>query len=171
MKGHAGRKGVALAIGSLTATDLAWLAGYLEGEGSFMKGPPSNSGLPVVSFQTTDEDIAARVAAMFAVSYFSTAKARDYYKDAFRARLSGSRAVGLMKKLRPFMGVRRQAQIDTAIQSYAPAPPRGGNRKLTADQVREIRAATGTLREIGCRYGIHHSAICKIRKGRQYKDF
>lgn len=45
--------------------DLHWLAGLLEGEGSFLKGPPSAPRHPVVALQMTDEDVVSRVAAMF----------------------------------------------------------------------------------------------------------
>lgn len=44
--------------------DRYWLAGLLEGEGSFLKGPPSAPRYPVLSLQMTDEDVVARVAAM-----------------------------------------------------------------------------------------------------------
>jgi hypothetical protein len=39
---------------------LIWLAGILEGEGSFMKGPPSSPNRPVISMVTTDIDVALR---------------------------------------------------------------------------------------------------------------
>ena len=34
---------------SLSLTELHWLAGLLEGEGSFMAGPPSSPGLPIIA--------------------------------------------------------------------------------------------------------------------------
>ncbi len=37
-----------------------WLSGWLEGEGSFMKGPPSQLNLPVVSGCSTDKDVMQR---------------------------------------------------------------------------------------------------------------
>jgi len=43
--------------------------------------------------------------------------------------------------------------------------------KLTEAQVREIRASTGTLRELAERYGVNKSRICGIRLGRMWKDF
>jgi hypothetical protein len=45
-------------------SDLHWLAGLLEGEGSFLKGPPSAPRHPILALQMTDEDVVARVAAM-----------------------------------------------------------------------------------------------------------
>lgn len=41
---------------------------------------------------------------------------------------------------------------------------------LTLDKVREIRAAEGSTREIGERYGISKSAVSKIRRGAYWPD-
>jgi hypothetical protein len=38
--------------------------------------------------------------------------------------------------------------------------------KLSDDQVREVRAAGGTYRSIGTKYGISASAVCLIKAGR-----
>lgn len=42
--------------------------------------------------------------------------------------------------------------------------------KLTAEQVREIRSASGSLREIGTRFGVTHKTIEDIKKGRIWKQ-
>jgi hypothetical protein len=46
-------------------------------------------------------------------------------------------------------------------------------RKLTVDQVREIRASwkpQPSLAELGRRYGIDRKAVARIIKGETYKD-
>jgi hypothetical protein len=43
-----------------SAAELAWLAGLLEGEGSFMPGPPSNPRMPIICLAMNDEDVMAR---------------------------------------------------------------------------------------------------------------
>ena len=50
--------------------ELYWLAGLLEGEGSFMRGAPSRPNTPMVSLSMTDEDVVARVGRMLGVSYY-----------------------------------------------------------------------------------------------------
>ena len=50
---------------SLPLTELHWLAGLLEGEGSFMTGPPSSPGLPVIAVNMTDQDVMARLGRIF----------------------------------------------------------------------------------------------------------
>lgn len=50
--------------GDISERSLYWLAGLLEGEGSFMKGPPSSPGLPVIRMVMIDRDVVERAASM-----------------------------------------------------------------------------------------------------------
>lgn len=102
--------------------ELGWLAGILEGEGSFSKGPPSKPRMSRIQMQTTDEDVISRVARILGVRYCKIADRTDtglrQTKSAFHVQLRGSRAVAWMRQLRPLMGQRRQQQIDAAIEGY-----------------------------------------------------
>jgi hypothetical protein len=51
---------------SVPTHEVHCLAGLLEGEGSFMAGPPSNPRMPVISVHMTDEDVVARLGRIFA---------------------------------------------------------------------------------------------------------
>jgi len=102
---------------------LYWLAGLLEGEGSFLKPTPSAPNRPIVGLQSTDEDVIAKVAQIFGLKYGSWHS--DLYKDkgwkrVFRVYLRGARAVEFMLLIKPLMGSRRQQQIDCALASYRP---------------------------------------------------
>lgn len=57
--------------------DLHWLAGLLEGEGSFMKPSPSSPNCPIISLQMTDEDIVKRVSLLFNCKYHSSNRGAD----------------------------------------------------------------------------------------------
>lgn len=116
-------------------TDLHWLAGLLEGEGSFLKGPPSNPKSPLIAIQTTDEDVIARVAGYFGNKYHPAGKQKSHHKQSFSLHKKGLGAVKLMEELYPLMGERRQRQIDEAIASCSVKP----KRALTDDQILEIR--------------------------------
>ena len=110
-------------------TELAWLAGLLEGEGSFQQGPPSRPTQPRVMLNMTDEDTVLRAALLMGVvSVVRVAPGIPHRKTIFQIALRGQRAVSLMRALRPWMSVRRKAQIDAAISCYK-ALPRGGARK------------------------------------------
>ena len=102
-----------------------YLAGLLEAEGSFMKGPPSAPNQPCISIQMTDEDVMIKACDILRTSHHSwqragKCKSGENYKIVYVALLRGSRAVGWMQTLRPLMGSRRQGQIDAALSSYNP---------------------------------------------------
>lgn len=100
---------------------LSWAAGLLEGEGSFMKGPPSKSTMPRVTLQMTDLDVMQKIGAVFKVNpCLVNRPKRPQRKPIYSCALIGSGAVALMKQLRPYMGIRRQSQIDKALASYKP---------------------------------------------------
>lgn len=103
----------------LTDTDIAWLAGLLEGEGCFLGAPPSSPNQPLITVVMTDLDVIQRVADMFGCSVVTihTDRQNPRWKPTYKARMGGSKAVSMMHLLRPMMGARRQAQIDKAIAS------------------------------------------------------
>jgi hypothetical protein len=98
--------------------DLYWLAGWLEGEGSFCKPPPSDPRRARVLGCTKDRDVATRVAHLLGASprYAHPASARKRgWSPVWRILVRGTRAVRVMKALHPLMGSRRQNQIATAL--------------------------------------------------------
>jgi len=103
----------------VSSTDLHWLAGLLEGEGSFLTGPPSAPRYPVVALQMTDEDVVARVAAMFERKPGSWQPREARHQQTHLVRSTGAKAVAWMLALRPLMGQRRRMQIDRAVASHA----------------------------------------------------
>lgn len=109
-----------------------WLAGLLEGEGTFLRPPPSSPRYPMVSCRMTDRDVIERVSLAFGTAV--RANYKGAYKTEFAVTLKGLPAVNLMKSLRPIMGVRRQAAIDRALTGYE--PPR---RKLSLEAAQVIR--------------------------------
>jgi len=102
---------------------LYWLAGLLEGEGSFLAPPPSASNSPRVVCAMTDQDVVERVAEIWGRGYCSASKKRhreNGWKPVWIVAISGRRAVEMMRLLYPLMSKRRQAQIDHAIACYDP---------------------------------------------------
>lgn len=111
----------------MSKLDIAWLAGLLEGEGSFVihfkerqpKFGASWKQLAVrVQIAMTDEDIIHRVGAMFNAASYHKKPNKPGYKLLHMTSIAGPKAVALMKLIRPHMGVRRQAQITKAIQAF-----------------------------------------------------
>jgi hypothetical protein len=104
----------------LDMRQLAWLAGLMEGEGTFVKGSPSKPRRPVTAIGMTDEDIIQRVCELWGTRLWKLKLKVERYKQVFRTELVGGSAVALMTLLLPHMSVRRQSQIDASIASYAP---------------------------------------------------
>jgi len=118
---------------ALTASDISWLAGLLEAEGSFMKGTPSQPRTPRVMINMTDLDVIQRVATLWCSSIKHFRKNVVGLKEQFSVQIGGGSAVSIMQLLRPFMGIRRQQQIDRAIASYRPQIPYGHRVFLLPD--------------------------------------
>lgn len=148
--------------------DLHWLAGLLEGEGSFLPGPPSAHRYPVVALQMTDEDVVARVARMFGrkVGRWQSGNARE--QPVFLVRITGAKAVAWMTALRPLMGERRRAQIDRAVASHAPTPTARLD-EATAREALDLLSAGSTVREVAERFATSIWCIYDLRLGRTHK--
>lgn len=141
--------------------DKYWLAGLLEGEGSFIKGPPTAPNSPGISLQMTDEDVVARASALMGTKYHSYHRGKDKgWKEIYQTNLRGYRAVDLMRELYDLMGIRRKQQIDKAIEGYSPRY----NRMYDSDieRMREMRDSGETLRGIARQFSISHERVRKL---------
>lgn len=152
-----------------------WLAGLLEGEGSFLPPPPSAPNRPAIQIAMTDEDVLARAAELLGVSYHRWQRKNPQAKASFQAALRGRRAVELMKQLYPLMGQRRRQQIDRALAAYTPPGSRqyvNPAAKLTIEQVVVIkkRLKNGEPPQaIAADFGVSAYTVLDIRAGRTWR--
>jgi hypothetical protein len=142
--------------------ELFWLAGLLEGEGSFLAGSPSAPNMPQVAVQMTDEDVIEKVATMWEVSYHKTKRAKSHHKQAFTTRVRGKKAVELMVRLRPHMSARRQSQIQRALESYEVLPHYSDEPIYSREEMRVLRDQGLSNRAISRKIGCHHSLVSKL---------
>ena len=151
-------------------TDLAWLAGLLEGEGSFLKAPPSSPNCPRISLEMTDKDIVERAAALMGGNAVERINLRNaLWKPAYRVAIKGSRAVALMRVLYPAMGARRRSQIDAALATYIERKKGDNTRRLSEDQVRQIRKETRTtISALARTFGVSRFTIRSIRERKSW---
>lgn len=100
--------------------DIAWLAGIIEGEGSFAIA----KGSPLISVQMTDLDVIHRIAELFGTQTQSFSRPRGRtksggeYKPVYTIRVHGVRAIQWMMTLYSLMGERRQAKIRAIVKSW-----------------------------------------------------
>lgn len=98
---------------------LAWLAGLMEGEGSFARGSPAKPRRPT-TIGMTDEDVIRRVGELWGTHVWLIKQKNPRYKDSYRTELVGGSSVAMMLLLRPHLCTRRQTQIDDAIATFQP---------------------------------------------------
>jgi hypothetical protein len=149
--------------------DLHWLAGLLEGEGSFLQGPPSAPRYPILALQMTDQDVVLRVAEMFGRKVGRWQPRDERWLPTYLVRITGSKAVAWMTALRPLMGQRRRSQIDRALASYAPSP----SALLDDDAAREaldLLASGHSVRAVSEHFGTSIWCIYDLRGGRTHKQ-
>lgn len=104
----------------MTEADRYWLAGLLEGEGSFLKGSPSRPNRLLVSLQMCDADVVEHAASMMGnrpVNRYHR-RSKPWTKPVFATRVNGFAAAELMRELYPLMGGLRRRQIQNALASY-----------------------------------------------------
>ncbi len=156
----------------MTQNEIYWLAGLLEGEGSFVIEPKKISNKITVGLCMTDKDVVERVTKIFGHDGCSTFRRDALHKTAYTTSLHGSKAVELMKQLRPLMSQRRQGQIDVAVAAYKGDKTRGANHpnaKLNEEKVSAIRqdiAHGVSLKALAKRYGVDIGLIWQIKAGR-----
>jgi hypothetical protein len=153
---------------AIETPELHWLAGLLEGEGSFMPGPPSNARMPIISVQMTDHDVVARVGRIFSRKPHAVRQRDSRWRASYMVRVTGSRAVHWMTLLRPLMGERRQAQINRALACYAPRPTALLTDE-TAHGALAALAAGETVKSVATRFGVSIWCIYDLRLGRTFK--
>jgi hypothetical protein len=150
---------------------LYWLAGLLEGEGSFCVGLPSHPNSSSIHIKMVDEEVIAKVSAIWGVKYhryFPKRYEASGWRPVYVSKVTGRRAVEFMMLLCPLMGKRRQGQIDRAIASFSDL-----RRALTPEKMEEIRRRSQNgenVLELAKEYGISKSLAYYIRGGYTYKQ-
>lgn len=103
-----------LRLRSLSSTEVGWIAGLLEGEGSFILSPSRR--LPRVQMQTTDHDVLLRLSSVLGAGSVTDVGSRQGRKFVWNFALSAMRDVeALLLQIYPLMGKRRRLQIDLLL--------------------------------------------------------
>jgi hypothetical protein len=113
-------------IGMTHIHDIIWLAGILEGEGSFNQDKRRNDFYSVIELSMTDKDIVERAAQIMnelggSSCKVNARKKREGWKQQWRVTLYGNSAETIMKAILPFMGERRSNRITQLLADRAKA--------------------------------------------------
>ena len=109
------------------ACDRAWIAGLLEGEGSFIASRGARSSYPVIKVEMCEQEVIEHAARVLDTRVWFVPPGTEGWRPTYVAQVAGHRAAEWMRVLRPNMGLRRTAAIDAALSAYHPirliAPP------------------------------------------------
>jgi helix-turn-helix resolvase-like protein len=100
--------------GQMSLCELYWL----EGEGSFVRPPPSDPRRARIVARTRDADVAREVGRLLRVTPLYSHDDRERrrsWSPTWRSLRRGRIAVQLMTALHPLMGSRRRSQIESAL--------------------------------------------------------
>lgn len=128
---------------------IAWMAGLLEGEGSFGMREQSNS--PCIQLAMTDRDVVERAALLLGSNLRVHSDKRGNRKACWQTRPHGYRAIGWMLTVYSFMGERRRAKIREVMKEWVrsthfPRAIRGNGRQPAIchpDRLRNTRGLCG----------------------------
>jgi len=145
--------------------DIAWLAGLVEGEGSFLF---NTSDSPGIAIQMSDRDIVARVAAMFNRNVTGPYKPRyEGSKESWSCRCHGKDAIAWMMTLYPLMGERRQEKIRDILYRWKTyVPPKRMNKFCGSPYKKPRTTPTCGHPE---RRAITENGMCQVCYMRQYR--
>lgn len=93
---------------------IMWLAGLLEGEGSFC----ISKNTPRLCLQMTDPDIVEQAADILKSSVWSSKRLTKGDKRVYACGKAGLSAIEWMRILKPYLGIRRQQQITTTVSIW-----------------------------------------------------
>lgn len=114
--------------------DLLWLAGLLEGEGTF---DAHRGRYPRIRLAMTDRDVVGRAASLMATRVRLSLHPAPA-QPTWHTEVSGGRAAEIMRELLPFMGSRRSGKIAECLGA---ATFRDGSPKKSAPGPRVSRPA------------------------------
>ena len=106
----------------MTSVEIAWLAGLLEGEGSFSKA----KGSVTVQLGMTDEDTVRRAAKLVGDPFVGSHQIHRWGKNQkinYRWTLCGDKAAAWMMTIYPLMSSRRQARIRELLSVWKATRP------------------------------------------------
>lgn len=97
----------------IRSASIQWLAGFLEGEGSFcyVEGPR-------VCFKSTDRDVVEKAATLLGAGISGPVVRVPGYKPIYNVGVYGHVAIGWMMTLFGLMGDRRRGQISATLARW-----------------------------------------------------
>jgi hypothetical protein len=110
-----------LARSEITSQEIGWLAGWLEGEGTFYFTKSKSSPTAIVQVFSVDRDIIEKAARLTKGKIYWI-KPRNNSQGGYRLHLESDLAIDIMEMVLPLMGERRTVQIKQALEGWRTRP-------------------------------------------------
>jgi hypothetical protein len=110
---------------SQDACDRAWIAGLLEGEGSFIASRATRSSYPVIKVEMCEQEVVERAARLLDTRVWLVAPGTEGWRPTYVAQIAGHRAAEWMRALRPYMGLAERRQ---SMRRFRPITQSGSSR-------------------------------------------
>lgn len=148
-------------MNELTESEVAWLAGIYEGEGSCA----ITSGRAIrVEIVMTDRDIVERIYTLTGCgSVRSLSRRSENHKDAFRWSIGSVEAVTFLNLVLPWLGSRRAERAKNAIDNW-----NTNKSQSTAGDTTCINGHSYEPPNKRTRYGTCH--MCNLEASRRYRE-
>lgn len=126
----------------LSETDIAWIAGLLEGEGSFGLDARSSKRyrvstappMPYIRISMTDEDIIAKCSSLLHKSYFSPKRLTSAGKQVYTLHIGDRQTLFyLLPQIFPYLSKRRQKRVQECLDALNDCQvwySRGGRQEM-----------------------------------------
>lgn len=125
----------------ITRTDLAWVAGLIDGDGCITMNKQTNGSYrkPMVVVDNCDEEILDSLVEIAGGSLVTKKKYQDHHRQAYSWRLYGAdNVIGFLREILPYM--RCQHKIDRArmlVEEYKVVTHRNGRYNPEARLAKE----------------------------------
>lgn len=152
---------------STSIKEIAWIAGLLEGEGSF--GLTNNGKSPCIWLSMTDVDTVQKVRDVIDKSKsiaISIDSRKESYKDQYKITFNGSKAVAWMMTIYPLMSIRRQARIRECLNAWKLYEI--DSRFVNSQESKAISSLTRRLKNLG--YSEFQINIARNMKRMKFAD-
>lgn len=141
----------------MTENEIAWLAGLLEGEGSFNLNKKHSIA---VKLEMTDEDVVRKAQSTTGVGRVVARPSRKKgHKPTWSWVITGNNANSVLVQILPFMGARRTEAIQNLLSARVSYQTVVDIRNEKTVQVHDLRSQGLSYREIGRRLGLDHETV------------
>jgi hypothetical protein len=148
---------------SKTRLKIAWIAGILEGEGSFIV--KAHGGGIVVCCTMTDLDVLERIQEFAGGTIYERKKQKEHHKQSWVWRVNGKKAYYITKQVLPYLLARRREKARKMMRVHENSHYiKSKDNQIEIKRLR--REEHLSHKAIAEKFGFHRSYVSHVLRGR-----